>query len=95
MLPALKPTPKKRHRADYASPVPPDLRDEDGWPTTWYARYLQDLVDHFGPDEVATWDSPRTIHITEELVRFRCAGAVFHARRERGHWMVYEGGHTT
>jgi len=71
----------ERLRADYATPVPAHQRDRslgtfengDGIPTTPYYAYLEELLAHFGGDEVEHWGHVEVFH-GYERIRVRVHG---------------------
>lgn len=105
-LPTSNGQPKKRHRADYARPVPPSRRNALGHPDTLIANWNDALVARFGRD-VERWGQCEVVRISRDVVRFRVnpavrsfdVRAVFHAvrtqwgaTRAESFWTLYRGG---
>ncbi len=94
--------PKRRHRADYASPVPPHLRllrDPLGDPDTEHARWISALVARFG-DDIEHWGHITVVRLGRDLARievnarvkaFPASKLVLHAARTR--WGVQKHEH--
>jgi len=60
---------------------------------------MAELVDHFGPERVASWYQPVLVCFSLSLVRIRINGGTFHAERvpwgHRPHeygWTLWRGG---